>query len=62
MAWKFRAFIWGGVLLMGMLPNTISPVGIAWAQMPPQDVVVLPKQQHTERERSCKPQPALFTI
>ena len=45
MAWKFRAFIWGGVLVMGVLSNNIGAVGTAWAQMPPQDVVVLPKQQ-----------------
>ncbi len=45
MSLKLRAFIWGGVLLMGVLSN----MGTTSAQMPPQDVVVLPRQQPTIR-------------
>ena len=41
MSLKFRVFIWGTVLSIGVLSN----LGTAWAQMPPQDVVVLPRQQ-----------------
>ena len=48
MTWKFRALIWGGVLLMGVLSNNIGAVGTVWAQMP-EEVVVLPKQRPTVR-------------
>ncbi len=45
MSLKLRALIWGTVLLMGVLSN----MGTAWAQIPPQDVVVLPREQLTIR-------------
>ena len=47
MQWNFRALIWCGVLLMGVLAN-ISSVRTAWAQMK-EDVVVLPRQRPTVR-------------
>lgn len=42
---KLRALIWGTVLLLGVLCN----IGTVWAQMPPQDVVVLPEHKPTAR-------------
>ena len=42
MVWKVRIFILSGVLLMGMLPNSIVTAGTAWAQIA-DDVVVMPR-------------------
>ena len=45
MALRLLTLIWSTVLLIGVLANQ----GITWAQIPPQDVVVLPRQQPTVR-------------
>ena len=45
MSLKLLALIWGTVLLMGVLSN----LGTTWAQVPPEEVVVLPRQQPTVR-------------
>ena len=64
---KLSTPIWGGVLLMKVLFSNISTVETAWAQMPPQDVVVLPKQQPTVRSigdvfRDCPDCPEMVIL
>ncbi len=62
MSLRFRAFVWGGVLLMGVLANH----GIAWAQVT-EDVVVIPKQRTTVRKigdvfRDCPECPEMVIL